>query len=132
MSTYNYNEPVSGVGNLVATGNGSEVWLQSALIAQVTRPSELILFSETNTIFSVAQNSNWNLRRNFRDLLPNSTGDYDHASVVHQVSAAATGMNGLANFVAADGHAQGVTYMKQVVTPRWPDTRVVLYFCSGG
>ena len=127
MSSYNYNEPVGGVGNLVPTGDGTQVWIQSANIAQVSRPSEVILFSEVNVIFSVAQNSNWSLRRNFRDILPNGTGNYDHAAVVHRVTATPTGANGLANYVAADGHAQGITYLKPAAgaTPRWPGTRVV-------
>lgn len=122
FSSYNYNEPVGGVGNLVPTGNGAEVWIQSRHLASASRPAEIVLWAETKVMFNIFQNNNWSLRSNFRDTNPAGAGNYDHAFTVHRVDS--LGTTGLSNWVAGDGHSQATNFTKASPLPRWPGTRV--------
>lgn len=123
-SSYNYNEAVGGAYNLVAV-DANDYFFMSAQIAVVGKPSELLLFGETSVIFSVSQNSNWNLRRNLRDLNANGLGNIDKACIVHRTQTVGGWGVGVENVVAADGHAQGIQFTQQALNLRWPNTRII-------
>jgi hypothetical protein len=116
------------VKNLIPTtsaGNAGEMWLQSRKIPSLSNPNEVVLFSETYLVFGTTQNNNWNVHRNLRDLDPQGAGNYDHVSVIHNAAEVnRVGCTGIANFVAADGHAEGMMFTQQTVNRRWPGTRI--------